>query len=99
MSNANTSATQINGETKVLYAYEYCRWCKRTDSNIRNQVVPPYLIAGFTGDRSGSMTGIDRASSKGLYKWLEETTEHSINNSQKGKIFVTTFDSDSEKSN
>ena len=98
LSNANTSATQINGETKQASApMNIAAGVKRTDSNIRNQVVPPYLIAGFTGDRSGSMSGIDQASSKGLYKWLEEATEHSINNSQKGKIFVTTFDSDSEK--
>ena len=69
----------------------------KRSSNKRNPVMPPYIIAGFTGDRSGSMGSIDRAAAKGLYNWLEDTCENAVKNSQQGKIFVTTFDNNSEK--
>ena len=69
----------------------------KRSSNKRNPIMPPYIIAGFTGDRSGSMGDIDRAAAQGLYNWLEETCENAVKNSQQGKIFVTTFDNNPEK--
>lgn len=87
----SSSDTTANSSTGIAMGV------KRGDSTERNEVVPQFLIAGFTGDRSGSMHGIDEASAKGLYKWLEDTTENAVKNGQTGKIFVTTFDNKSEK--
>ena len=70
---------------------------KRDTDGTRNIVVPPYLIAGFSGDRSGSMCHIELASGKGLYKWLEETVGNAYQHGQNGRIFVTTFDDKTEK--
>mgnify|MGYP001593976033 CR=1 FL=1 len=83
----------MSGETKHS---TIATGVKRTDST-RNEVIPPYLIAAFTGDRSGSMEGIDEASAKGLFNWLKETTQSAVDNAQTGKIFVTTFDDETEK--
>lgn len=98
-STANSSAAAGGGESKQssVPITGIARGVKRGDSTERNEVVPQFLIAGFTGDRSGSMQDIDEASGKGLYKWLEDTTENAVKNGQTGKIFVTTFDDRSEK--
>ena len=101
LSTNNSSAAAGGGESKQgsvpVPTTGIARGVKRGDSTERTQVVPPFLIAGFTGDRSGSMQDIDKASAKGLYNWLEETTQNSVNNGQTGKIFVTTFDERPEK--
>ena len=81
------------GETKVQ---NIAQGVKRLN-NKRSTVVPPYIIAGFTGDRSGSMEGIDKAAAEGLFNWLKDTTDNAVANSQNGKIFVTTFDDQPEK--
>ena len=98
---ANSTAASNAGESKQssspIQVTGIARGVKRGDSTERSQVVPPFLIAGFTGDRSGSMSSIDLASAKGLYNWLKETTENSVDNGQTGKIFVTTFDNQPEK--
>lgn len=92
------STTNSSGETKQCSnSINIAQTVKRGDSTERSQVVPPFLIAGFTGDRSGSMEGLDIASAKGLFNWLKDTTDNAIKNSQSGKIFVTTFDHNSEK--
>ena len=58
--------------------------------------IPNVVIAGFTGDRSGSMSSMGDAPSKGLYSWITDQKKSIEENSQTGKMFVSTFDSDHE---
>ena len=57
----------------------------------------PFIFAGFTGDRSGSMQGIYNESAQGLYEWSTELIEGAIQNNQKGRMFITCFDNKAEK--
>lgn len=58
--------------------------------------IPNVVIAGFTGDRSGSMCSMGNAPSKGLYSWITDQKKSIEENSQTGKMFVSTFDSQHE---
>ena len=58
--------------------------------------IPNVVIAGFTGDRSGSMCSMGDAPSTGLYSWITDQKKSIEENSQTGKMFVSTFDSDHE---
>ena len=58
--------------------------------------IPNIVIAGFTGDRSGSMCSMGNAPSKGLYSWITDQKKSVEENSQTGKMFVSTFDSKHE---
>lgn len=58
--------------------------------------IPNIVIAGFTGDRSGSMSSMGNAPSKGLYRWITDQKYSVEENSQTGKMFVSTFDSEHE---
>lgn len=57
----------------------------------------PFIFAGFTGDRSGSMQGIYNESAQGLYEWATELIESANQNNQQGRMFITCFDNKSEK--
>lgn len=61
----------------------------------RDVATPLYVIASWTGDRSGSMTNISRTSGIGLYDWLKDITASATEHNQEGKIFVTTFSDES----
>ena len=54
--------------------------------------IPNIVIAGFTGDRSGSMCSMQNTPSDGLFSWINEQVESVKENSQIGKLFVSTFD-------
>ena len=54
---------------------------------------PNIVIAGFTGDRSGSMISMGHAPTKGLHSWIVDQKKSIKENSQIGKMFVSTFDS------
>ena len=56
--------------------------------------IPNIVIAGFTGDRSGSMSSMGDAPTQGLHSWIINQKESIAENSQIGKMFVSTFDSD-----
>jgi len=60
--------------------------------NARNTVVPGIVIAGFTGDRSGSMCQMGDAPSTGLFEWINDQKQSALDNAQVGKLFVSTFD-------
>ena len=53
---------------------------------------PNIVIAGFTGDRSGSMCSMKNAPSDGLFAWINDQKKSVKDNSQVGKLFVSTFD-------
>lgn len=53
---------------------------------------PNIVIAGFTGDRSGSMCSMNNAPSDGLFSWINDQKKSIKDNSQVGKLFVSTFD-------
>lgn len=53
---------------------------------------PNIVIAGFTGDRSGSMCSMNNAPSDGLFSWINDQKKSVKDNSQVGKLFVSTFD-------
>jgi len=53
---------------------------------------PNIVIAGFTGDRSGSMCSMQNAPSDGLFSWINGQIDSVKDNSQVGKLFVSTFD-------
>lgn len=57
---------------------------------------PNIVIAGFTGDRSGSMISMGHAPTKGLHSWIVDQKKSIHENSQVGKMFVSTFDSKHE---
>lgn len=91
---ASTASTASNGETKLS--------CLNTVKEITKQgsrdfSVPKWVIAGFTGDRSGSMETIDKTCGTGLFDWLSDIVDSANLHSQEGTIFVTTFDDESEK--
>ena len=67
---------------------------KRTTDNgfRRPSPIPPIVIAGFCGDRSGSMHSMNGAPASGLYDWVVSQSITAVNNGQTGRIFVTTFD-------
>ena len=56
--------------------------------------IPNIIIAGFTGDRSGSMISMGHAPSRGLHSWINDQKKSIDENSQIGKMFVSTFDSE-----
>lgn len=91
---ASTTSTVSNGETKLS--------CLNTVKEITKQgsrdfSVPKWVIAGFTGDRSGSMETIDKTCGTGLFDWLSDIADSANLHSQEGTVFVTTFDDESEK--
>ena len=53
---------------------------------------PNIVIAGFTGDRSGSMESTKGSAGEGLYDWIESQKKSIQDNSQIGKCLVSTFD-------
>lgn len=55
--------------------------------------IPNVVIAGFTGDRSGSMSSMGDAPTQGLHSWIVDQKKSVDENSQIGKMFVSTFDS------
>jgi hypothetical protein len=63
----------------------------------RNVVAAPFVFAGFTGDRSGSMVGIYRQSAVGLFEWATDLIESANKNDQQGRMFITCFDTKAEK--
>lgn len=63
----------------------------------RQSPVSPYVFAGFTGDRSGSMCGIHGESSQGLFEWATELIESASKNNQIGRLFITSFDDTPER--
>tara|TARA_B100000513_G_C11890584_1_gene182204 strand:- start:658 stop:1488 length:831 start_codon:yes stop_codon:yes gene_type:complete len=54
------------------------------------------VFAGFTGDRSGSMTSMGDSPGNGLFNWIKDQVEGSQENSQTVKLFVSTFDDKNE---
>ena len=54
------------------------------------------VFAGFTGDRSGSMTSMGDSPSEGLFNWIKDQVEGAEENSQTVKLFVSTFDTENE---
>ena len=58
--------------------------------------IPNIVIAGFTGDRSGSMISMGHAPTQGLHSWIVDQKKSIEENSQIGKMFVSTFDSKHE---
>lgn len=54
------------------------------------------VFAGFTGDRSGSMSSMGDSPGEGLYTWIKDQVEGAAENSQTGKLFVSTFDQKNE---
>lgn len=54
------------------------------------------VFAGFTGDRSGSMSSMGDSPGEGLYTWIKGQVEGAAENSQTGKLFVSTFDDKNE---
>jgi hypothetical protein len=61
-----------------------------------NNQLPNIVIAGFTGDRSGSMHSMEDAPSKGLFDWIIDQKKSVKDNSQVGKFFVSTFDDEQD---
>jgi len=55
--------------------------------------IPNIIIAGFTGDRSGSMSSLGNTPSNGLKNWIDEQKQSIKDNGQTGKMFVSCFDS------
>ena len=56
--------------------------------------IPNIIIAGFTGDRSGSMSSLGNTPSDGLKNWIDEQKQSVKDNGQTGKMFVSCFDSE-----
>lgn len=54
------------------------------------------VFAGFTGDRSGSMTSMGESPSDGLFTWIKDQSDQASENSQTVKLFVSTFDTHNE---
>lgn len=54
------------------------------------------VFAGFTGDRSGSMTSMGDSPSEGLYNWIKDQVDGAKENSQTAKLFVSTFDTENQ---
>ena len=61
-----------------------------------NQQIPNIVIAGFTGDRSGSMESMNSAPADGLFSWINDQKKSVEDNSQVGKFYVSTFDNEHE---
>lgn len=61
-----------------------------------NQQIPNIVIAGFTGDRSGSMESMNNAPADGLFSWINDQKQSVEENSQVGKFYVSTFDDEHE---
>ena len=61
-----------------------------------NQQIPNIVIAGFTGDRSGSMVSMNNAPADGLFSWINDQKQSVEENSQVGKFYVSTFDDEHE---
>jgi len=61
-----------------------------------NSQIPNIVIAGFTGDRSGSMESMNGAPADGLFSWINDQKQSVEDNSQVGKFYVSTFDNKHE---
>ena len=68
-----------------------------TNTESKRNVAAPFVFAGFTGDRSGSMVGIYRQSAVGLFEWATDLIESANENDQQGRMFITCFDTKAEK--
>ena len=62
----------------------------------RPPAIPVAVFAGFTGDRSGSMSTMGNIPAEGLYDWIKSQASSAINNGQQAFISVTTFDDKAE---
>tara|TARA_Y100000591_G_scaffold271775_1_gene247042 strand:+ start:107 stop:1027 length:921 start_codon:yes stop_codon:yes gene_type:complete len=69
---------------------------KKQNKKMSGNQIPNIIIAGFTGDRSGSMISMGHAPTEGLHSWIVDQKKSIEENSQIGKMFVSTFDSNHE---
>lgn len=66
---------------------------KRTSSRIHNRPCPPLAVfCGITVDRSGSMSNIHKTAAEGVFKCIKDQIDGAQENSQIGRLFLTTFD-------